>query len=493
MRVLIASPDRSLLRRLSWLLSSFGYDVLAVADGPITKTRLELLRPNVLMLDHVLVDGEIDATIRPDAPSGLPYCHNMLLYREGVGIDIADFVEMGFDDFLRLPISHVEVLSRLRVAARCVEYERRLETVRRHDAPSGFVTRRVLVDVLGELANRPPSADGRGSLVAIECDCIEPLEAALGSGAAHRMTNVLADAIREHCGADHTPARLDDRRFAVVLPDAAVDAAREWTERLRERFRTHCQDSAAADCEFSISCGIADLSASSSPEKSIAYVLESLQFARDNGGGVSVVRGEFSGERNEWLQSFSQGNPFAGSVAGDLVTPFTLCLSATDTLAQAAARFRRTRLEILPVYDADGRFLGIVREEDCEDVGQRDATTTIESLVRKDVPTVEADADITKVMEHFFGLNEDPLIVEYSGEPRGTIGHRSFAALVRPIMPGAFSLRDDDGSSPLTRLTVPDTLEGDDMPMEAADDSAVSRFSQRFQTIGIAGAVESRM
>jgi GGDEF domain-containing protein len=476
------------------LLSSFGYDPGMIAGDRFPVERLVSLRPRVLILDYAYLGTQtnLPAILRPQGVR--PFCYHLLLYPETAEFDVAAAVESGFDDFIRRPVSNAEVLSRLRVAARAVEYEKRIETVERRDVMSQFLSRRALLDALRRHDEGERHDTRRGSLIAVECDFIAPLQEAFGATAAERQCQRLADVIRQCCEAEFVPARVDAERFAVFLPGHEEANSRSWCAKLCAAFVERAATEADAGQGMTLSCATAGMANQDQPEAALERALAALQLAHDNGGNCTVVAGEFDAEREDWLQSFSRGNPFAGSVARDLMTPFTLCLAASDTIAEAAARFRRTRLEILPVYDVDGSFLGIVREEDClEPAGEpMETAANVSTLVTRDAVSIEADEDVAKVMEHFFGLSDEPLLVQCGGEPSGTISHRSFAALVRPVTLNTFALRDDS-MSPVTRLTVPDTLESQDTASaDLAHDSAINRFSMRIQTLGLAGGTGSR-
>ena len=54
---------------------------------------------------------------------------------------------------------------------------------------------------------------------------------------------------------------------------------------------------------------------------------------------------------------------FAQTLARDVMTPWPLVLHANHTADQAAAIFRRTGLQALPVVDAGGNFVGLLRDD----------------------------------------------------------------------------------------------------------------------------------
>src|SRR5262249_51637452 len=125
--ILLVSPDRLSLRRLSKFLDVFGYDVRQATDETQAVAAAESARPDFLILDGSSgqpADLQFIRTIRKISPRD--YTHALLLAeRPDVG-DVTAALEAGFDDFLAAPVVFGELLARLRAGARLIEYERRL-------------------------------------------------------------------------------------------------------------------------------------------------------------------------------------------------------------------------------------------------------------------------------------------------------------------------------------------------------------------------------
>jgi DNA-binding response OmpR family regulator len=117
--ILIVSPDRVSLRRLSKFLDVFGYDVRQATDAEKALAAAEAARPDFLVVDGSSgqpADLQLCRSIRRAAPQGYTYSL-LLLERPEVG-DVTSALEAGFDDFLAAPIVFGELLARLRAGAR---------------------------------------------------------------------------------------------------------------------------------------------------------------------------------------------------------------------------------------------------------------------------------------------------------------------------------------------------------------------------------------
>src|SRR6185436_10032655 len=116
--ILIVSPDRASLRRLSRFLDAFGYDVRQATDSQQALAAVQSARPDFLIADASggqPVDLALCRGVRRVWPDGYTYC---LLLTENPDIgQITAGLEAGFDDFLAAPIVFGELLARLRAGA----------------------------------------------------------------------------------------------------------------------------------------------------------------------------------------------------------------------------------------------------------------------------------------------------------------------------------------------------------------------------------------
>src|SRR5207248_7717788 len=102
--ILLVSPDRLSLRRLSKFLNVFGYDVRQATDEAQALAAAESARPDFSILDGSSgqpTDLQLCRAIRRICPQGYTYTL-LLAERPEVG-DVTAALEAGFDDFLAAP------------------------------------------------------------------------------------------------------------------------------------------------------------------------------------------------------------------------------------------------------------------------------------------------------------------------------------------------------------------------------------------------------
>lgn len=128
MRVLIADDDIVTARRLQGLVTSWGYEVITVRDGP---SAIEVLTgpdaPALALVDWMMpgADGpEVCRRIRAQE-SAQPIYAILLTARAGQGDIVAGF-DAGADDYLAKPFDADELRARLKVGARIVDLQRKL-------------------------------------------------------------------------------------------------------------------------------------------------------------------------------------------------------------------------------------------------------------------------------------------------------------------------------------------------------------------------------
>lgn len=125
MKVLIADDERVARKMLEAFLVREKYEVVLAEDGASAlKAALTFTEPYIAILDWVmpgLSGPQVCVCLRSPKLKVRPYII-VLSARSGKG-DIAAVLDAGADDFLTKPFNEVELLARLRVAARTLQYQ----------------------------------------------------------------------------------------------------------------------------------------------------------------------------------------------------------------------------------------------------------------------------------------------------------------------------------------------------------------------------------
>jgi len=155
MKILVADDDRIARKVLRALLEEAGFEVETVEDGRHALAALVSPHPpHVAILDWmmpVLSGPEVCAKLRTARLKIRPYV--LMLSSKTDKNDIVAGLDAGADDYLSKPFNLGELLARLRVANRVIEYE---VEVQKHVEELEELTRRH--QLLGELITQPSAS-----------------------------------------------------------------------------------------------------------------------------------------------------------------------------------------------------------------------------------------------------------------------------------------------------------------------------------------------
>ena len=122
MRILIADDDRVSRRMLEGILTRYGHDVLAVADGLAAQAALlQADGPRLAILDWMMPGADGLAVCRAVRQIAEPYVYLILLTSRDRREDMLAGLDAGADDFLTKPMDSIELRARLRSGARVLE------------------------------------------------------------------------------------------------------------------------------------------------------------------------------------------------------------------------------------------------------------------------------------------------------------------------------------------------------------------------------------
>jgi len=256
MRVLVADDDPAARFILVDLLSEWGYEVVAVADGRKAHAVLSAQdAPQLALLDWMMpgMDGP-EICSRISQKDGLLFIYSIILTSKSEKKDLATALEAGADDFLSKPIDNDELRSRLAVGVRAVEYERSLIEKNRQ---------------LAQYANRMDALAEERARQLIHAERLSML-GALTAGIAHEMSNpltsVLANikliemdwgAVEPHIRQVLEESTENKKRLALVLEQmpTLLDDARTASERVT-RFLQDLKGFSRKDNGFVPDCAV---------------------------------------------------------------------------------------------------------------------------------------------------------------------------------------------------------------------------------------------
>jgi two-component system, cell cycle response regulator len=438
--ILIVSPDRISLRRLSKFLDVFGYDVRQATDGDKALAAAEAARPDFLIVDGSSgqpADLQLCRAIRRVWPQGYTYAL-LLSDRPEVG-DITAALEGGFDDFLTAPIVFGELLARLRAGARFLEYERRLAEQSGLDSQTGLADRAALTT---EIHRRSQGAKGSiGWLAVFDLDYFQRIADRLGRAGAQQLLRQVAEHLRGRSGSDYYYAGLGEDRIAVILPASGGETAASWCEQELKGLAETAFTVAGDPLRLTASCGLTEVTAGEGFDVIQARVQRALQLAKASGRNCVVTSGEVDRDADAWAAFAADGKLFQTTTARDVMHPCPLLLHSDETFEQAHALLQQTGLAHAPIVDADGKLAGIISLDQLaaaklrnpkqrgNAAGSSASVRLVRHVMTTDVTRFEETTLLGELMEFFTGENATIAIIVRDKKPRGLVHCHALAAL----------------------------------------------------------------
>ena len=454
--LLLVSPDRTLLKRLTRFLDVFGYEVRQAVQASQAEAATEAGRVDFLVVDAALgkQTAQVCRAVRRGTAEG--YTYALLLTDEPKESDLTEALDAGFDDFLSRPVIFGELLARLRAGARVLEFERRLASQSECDPVTGLSTSAAL---LGEIAQRlagsgPTSSSVSRSkmaktatLVVVDLDFFRRLLRRFGHTVSHELASAAAQRL-ESASPGQKWYTLGVDRFATIVDQSSErEAAKTASAWLQHAFH---QEFALGQEKvlLTASAGVAELLPGQPPQKSLDRAIAALQLAKASGRASAASAAEVDEDHETWTQLAAGGNLFASTRARDVMIPCSVTLSTDDTFEQAQSLFDQTRLAAIPVVDAEGHFAGVVTGEMFSERKSSRASAKprtsgsvrlLKQIMIADIPKFDESATLSELMEFFTGDGSALAVIVRDRRATGVVYCQCLAALNERLTPENFA------------------------------------------------------
>jgi diguanylate cyclase (GGDEF)-like protein len=432
--ILIVSPDRATLRRLSRFVEAFGYDVRQVAEPTQALAAAEAAHPDFLLLDassREQADLALCRQIRKLSPHA--YTYSLLLTADAEVARLTEALEAGFDDFLSQPVVFGELLARLRAGARVIEFERRLWEQTGLDGVTNLPAKAALVTRL-HARLEDTKADG-GWLAILDLDYFSRVPTRHGRPASEAAFRSVAQLVAKHTGEKLFLATLGDDRLAVLSTAGNIEAATKWAGQTLAGLAAHDFKVVDQHVHFTASCGLADLHPGDTIETVLTRCEKATQLAKGSGRGTVATSQEVDRESDQWAAMAAGGELFANTLARDVMTPCALVLHLDESIEQAHALMDLTRLSAIPVVDTEGKLAGIVTPAQLESARAKakprggSSTRLVRHVLTTDVTKFDETTPLSELMEFFTGETATLAVVVRDRKPKGLVTCQGLAAL----------------------------------------------------------------
>jgi GGDEF domain-containing protein len=417
LQVVVVSQQVSLLHEVAWTLELVGLSVHATDDyNP------DALWRRYSTADFVIVDalGVSEPTTSTFAQNSDNPTYRIFLYGSSERVDFLAWFAAGAHDALRAPVNRGELLARMRTGARCLEFERRLQSQSSRSHVSGMYSRSGFLRKLQKIAANDAQSASQHALIVVAIDWYAGIRQIAGENASNTIANTTARAIKRIAGENCVAAYLGDGRFATLLMGQSLESAKSAVELLAKDLGTR-ESHHESIPRPAISSAVVPWSASVDSARCLNEALEALALAKHTPGGRVLQHGEFSKERAAWNEELSSGNPFAAIVAQDIMEPFPAFLDCNADQADLLDALRR----------ASGDFSLVTPEP---------------------IPHV---ATFAEIYEAFSSSGCDLLVVTNEGRWLGYITRDGFCSMIDPIH--AESYTGGAATDDLSYLVVPST------------------------------------
>lgn len=447
--ILIVSPDRLTLRRLSKFLEVFGYVVKQARDASQALAAAENSPPDFLIVDGTQGNAtglQLAREIRKSVFARRLYA--LLLVEQPEVSEIAAALEQGFDDFLTAPIVFGELLARLRAGARGIEFERRLTEQEPLDTVTGLATEGALAS---ELERRGQRKKGTiGWLAVLDLDYFRRFAQRWSALETSALLRQVADRVAHKCSPDDFAAALVHDRLAVILVQENEDTAVKWAEQVLAAVAESPFTVADQPVPLTASCGLTPVV---SGEKLVALVARcerAVGLSKASGRNCVTTTGDVERDADEWTEFAAAGKLFQTTLARHVMQPCPLLLHLDETVEQAHASLLLTNLPYAPVIDQEGKLAGIVsldqlagRMLQSKSRASGAASTNSVRLVRHvmnpEISRFDETTPLAELME-FFTLDGAPLaVIVKNKRPLGLVHCQGLATLNERLTTDCFA------------------------------------------------------
>jgi two-component system, cell cycle response regulator len=229
-------PDQRDL--LAIVLQREGYKVVTAANGLEALEKLALEKVHIALSDIMMpkMDGfELINKIRSN--SALRHIYIILITARIQEGDRVRGLDLGADDYITKPFSVSELLARVRVGSRVVQYQQHLEYQTQIDSLTGLFNRRAFEKKIGEEFERSKRYGHPLSVVILDIDNFKKINDTYGHHGGDAALVRISEILRERSRRSDFPSRFGGEEFVLVLPetdqDSAIQVARKFHEEIR--------------------------------------------------------------------------------------------------------------------------------------------------------------------------------------------------------------------------------------------------------------------
>jgi diguanylate cyclase (GGDEF)-like protein len=248
-------PDQRDL--LAIVLQREGYRVITAANGVEGLAKLQQEPVQIALSDIMMpkMDGfELIKQIR--SHSVLKSIYFILITARIQEGDRVRGLDLGADDYITKPFSFSELLARVRVGSRVVQYQRHLEHQTQIDPLTGLFNRRAFERKMEEEFERSKRYQHPLSLLILDIDNFKAINDTYGHHGGDSALVKISETLKAKTRQSDFPSRFGGEEFVLVLPDTDHDSALLVANKIHDEIRSCTFGSDGGSFSLTVSIGL---------------------------------------------------------------------------------------------------------------------------------------------------------------------------------------------------------------------------------------------
>lgn len=232
-RVLVVDDDPAMVRIVSRILDSAGYEVALAPNGLDAIESLRENPPHFVITDWempVLNGAEFCQMVRKEE---LPHYVYIVMLTGSCTDRLVEGLASGADDFITKPLRPQELLARMRAGARVLKLEERLSLLASRDPLTELPNRRTFFELFEHEWRRSCRAGYPLSCAMIDVDFFKKINDTHGHAVGDALLRLVSRLLETVCRKSDCICRYGGEEFAVLLPNTDEQEALAWAERYR--------------------------------------------------------------------------------------------------------------------------------------------------------------------------------------------------------------------------------------------------------------------
>ncbi len=263
--ILVAEDNADQMEIMKTILSKGRYRVVSAADGEEAMEELARATVDIALLDIMIpkMTGlEVCRRIREDPR--LRNIYVIFLTALVAGEERVKGLELGANDYITKPFYLPELMARISVAERLTYQRREMEKQAARDPLTRLYNRRMFEERLSHEFDRAKRYGRPLSILMLDVDDFKNVNDRYGHDWGDVVLKAVARTLRERTRKSDIPVRYGGEEFILMLPEVALEGARQAAEKIRQEIRSlRFSPDSAPPFSVTVSIGVASTSARS--------------------------------------------------------------------------------------------------------------------------------------------------------------------------------------------------------------------------------------